>query len=145
MLYNPDNPVVQLCVKGIQKEYAGNFDQAAKLYREAWDLAADAFESFTAAHYMARIQNSVYDTLKWNLFAYQLATQVVQPDISEAFPSLCLNVAKSYEDVKQYPAAEEYYQLAERYSRHLKKDQYGNMIISGVKAGIERVKAVTSA
>ncbi|MES1249712.1 MAG: hypothetical protein ABUL46_03465, partial [Chitinophaga rupis] len=73
MHYLPFNPVVQLCVKGIGTEYGGAPEQA------------DAGEA-----------------LKWNLLALEYARKVDAAEVTSFLPSLYLNVAKSYEDLKDF-------------------------------------------
>ncbi|WP_246229603.1 hypothetical protein [Mucilaginibacter humi] len=35
MEFNPNNPIVQLCLQGMQSEEAGNFETAVQLFRQA--------------------------------------------------------------------------------------------------------------
>jgi hypothetical protein len=102
MLYDPSNPVVQLCVKGIETEYVGDLEKAHGLYREAWELAGTDLEFLTAAHYLARVQTDHAETLKWNLAALDYARKTDHPDTRAFYPSLYLNVGKSYEDLGDF-------------------------------------------
>src|SRR5690242_13741909 len=63
---DPDNPVVRLCVKGMECEFAGDFDGAAQAFQTAWDQSTDDFERCIAAHYVARHQKTPAGTLAWN-------------------------------------------------------------------------------
>ncbi len=140
MLYDPSNPVVQLCVKGIEIEYGGDLEKAHGLYREAWELAGTDLEFLTAAHYLARVQTDPGETLKWNLVALEYARKTDHPDTRAFYPSLYLNVGKSYEDLENFKKAYEYYLVAHNCSVELPDDGYGNMIRKGVLAGLERLK-----
>jgi rifampin ADP-ribosylating transferase len=99
-------------MQGMELENAGERLNAKALYTQAWEQAANPFEAFTAAHYLARIQQTPSDSLKWNLLALELAQKVEDPDISECFPSLYLNIAKSYDVNEQPDIAQEYYVMA---------------------------------
>lgn len=76
MLYDPENPVVQLCAKGIEIEYSGDLLMAGELYRRAWDEAMGPLDRSTAAHYIARVQETPEESLRWNLMALEQAEQV---------------------------------------------------------------------
>lgn len=140
MQFNPDNHVVKLCAKGMEMEGKGNIDAASKLFLQAWNEAENDFEKFTAAHYIARHQQSVEDKLKWDQKALQLALKLTDDTIKGAYPSLYLNIAKCYEDLNDFDNARKNYQLALSFSNHLLDDGYGKMIKSGIMSGIERVK-----
>lgn len=138
MQFDPNNPIVRLCAEGINRE-AENREEAQGLYRQAWSEATDAYGKFIAAHYLARVQPSVVDKLRWDETALTMALQTDNAEIEGAFPSLYLNIAKGYEDLNDLVNARRHYQLALSFSGQLKDDGYGNMIRSGIAAGIERV------
>ncbi len=139
MEFDPDNNVVKLCVEGMEMEGRGKPEEASKLFFQAWDEAANDFEKFTAAHYVARHQKSVTNKLKWDLIALELALQVNSDTIKGTFPSLYLNIAKCYEDLNDFDNAKKNYELALSYTNLLPGDGYGNMIKSGIMNGIERL------
>ncbi|PSL46498.1 hypothetical protein CLV51_103478 [Chitinophaga niastensis] len=143
MLYDPANPVVQLCVKGIETEYSGNLEKADTLYREAWELAKNDLEFLTSAHYLARVQSDPRESFRWNLLALEYATKTTDLDIIAFYPSLYLNVAKSYENLRSFADAYKYYLLAHDCIQDLPDDGYGIMIRKGIEAGQERLKEKT--
>jgi hypothetical protein len=143
MLYDPTNPVVQHCAKGIGIEHAGDLMAAGELYRQAWEKASCPPEACTAAHYLARVQNDPAESLRWNLFALEQAALVTGEDIDVIYPSLHLNVAHGYEqtgDPAHRAKALEHYILAERACDSLAADGYGRMIRKGVEAGLARMR-----
>ena len=146
MLYDPSNPVVLLCVKGIETEYAGNIEKADGLYREAWSLADTDLEKMTAAHYLARTRDNAAEALHWNLLALDHAGKIeaggtMAPEVAALYPSLHLNVAKSFEDGTNPEKAREHYLLAGQYTKDLPADGYGEMISKGIAAGLARIEA----
>ena len=65
MEFNPNNPVVKLCVQAMGMEEKGKHEDASKLFLQAWNEATNDFEKFIAAYYVARHQKNVSDKLKW--------------------------------------------------------------------------------
>lgn len=141
---DPSNKVVQLCSEGMSAEFEGKLNESEKLFNEAWELASNDFEAFIAAHYMARRQLKLEDKLKWNLESFYLANKIEGDGMKKYLPSLCLNVGKSYEEFGQITEATHYYRLGADYADSLKENSYGNMIKSGLTAGLQRVGAVVN-
>ena len=139
MEFDPDNPVVQLCVKGMNAEGEGKIEEAHELFQQAWDSATNNFEAFTAAHYLARNQKDPNDVLKWNLEALTLSDTIQDEGMKGQYPSLYLNVAKSYENLRNKEDAARYYQMAADSAEHLPAGKYTDMIRSGIGAGLKRV------
>lgn len=123
----------------MQLEGEGQPAEAAKLFYQAWNEASNEKEKFTAAHYVARHQNSIADKLEWDLIALQFALAIDSPEIKSVFPSLYLNIAKDLEDLGDLAKARENYHLALGYTLYLAEDGYGNMIKAGINKGIERL------
>jgi tetratricopeptide (TPR) repeat protein len=138
MQFDPTNKVIKLCAEGMQYEAEGKTDQAHKLFQQAWDIAENDFEAFTAAHYLARNQKDPNDALKWNLEALNRANAILDDDAKGHYPSLCLNVGKSYETLGNLKEANNYYQLAADYSTFLPPGKYGDMIRMGIGGGLKR-------
>ena len=53
---DPNNPIVLLCVNGIQAEQQGRMTDAHASYEQAWTNHSSDFEACIAAHYLARTQ-----------------------------------------------------------------------------------------
>ena len=138
MQFDTDNKVVQLCAQGMQNEAEGKIEAAHSLFQQAWDIAANDFEAFTAAHYLARNQKEPADVLKWNLEALNRAENIKGDEINGVYPSLYLNIGKSYETLNNNKDANNYYQLAADYSSSLPPGKYGDMIRMGIAAGLTR-------
>jgi len=139
MQFDQNNKIVKLCASGMSLEGEGKNEEALKLYQQAWDEAANDFEKFTSAHYIARHQKSVAEKLKWDETALQLALKINDEGVRETYPSLYLNIAKCFEDLNDPDNARKNYQLALSFTHLLPDDGYGNMIKNGIVKGIERV------
>jgi rifampin ADP-ribosylating transferase len=139
MQFDPANPVINCCTRGIYLEGEGKTGDAMALYQQAWELATNDFEKSTTAHYLARHQKSPADKLRWNRIALDLALNIKDKNVLTMYPSLYLNIAKCYEDMNEHEAAESHYRLALSCSEHLPDDGYGNMIRAGIENGLNRL------
>ncbi len=108
----PESEVMRLCVLGTRAEYAGRSDEAAEFYRQAWRAARDDYEACLAAHYVARIQDSPELALHWNEIALARAESSRDERVIPFFPSLYVNLGRSYELLGHMQQAEEFYQRA---------------------------------
>ena len=107
-----NNPVIQLCLAGTQAEFENRPEAARSAYRQAWDLAQDDYEACVAAHYVARLQSDPEVTLHWNQVALARAEAVRDERVRSFYPSLYLNLGKSFEVLGNHAEAEKYYALA---------------------------------
>src|SRR3954471_8959779 len=99
MEFDPRNNVIKLCVQGMGMEEKGNPEEASRIFLQAWSEAANDFEKFTAAYYVARHQKNDRDKLKWLETSLQFALKINDVTVKSAFPSLYSNIAKCYEDL----------------------------------------------
>jgi rifampin ADP-ribosylating transferase len=112
MEFNPNNHIVNLCLQGMNMEEDGKPEEAGRLFLQAWDKAANDFEKFLAAYFVARHQRNVSEKLKWTETAFQFALKINDDTVKSAFPSLCLNLARCYEDLGDSDNAKKNYELA---------------------------------
>ncbi len=141
MQFDPENKIVQLCAQGMTLEGEGKPDMAAQAFRRAWYEASNNLEKAIAAHYVARHQQGVTDKLKWDEQALFHALQTKDESVKEFFPSLYLNIGKCYEDLHDHNSAAVNYRLALSFADSLPDDGYGQMIRSGIRAGLQRLQA----
>lgn len=140
MQFDPENKINKLCIEGMDLESQGKNEEASMVFVQAWEQASDDKEKFTAAHYVARHQKSVADKLAWDEIALNLALKIKDDSVNGAFPSLYLNIAKGYEDLKDFEKAAKSYEIALSYTNFLHDDGYGKMIKGGIANGLERIK-----
>ncbi len=138
MHFDLNNKVIKLCAEGMSAELEGRIEAAQALFDEAWSLAENDFERFTAAHYVARNQKEPADVLKWHVKALKHAELVKDDGMKAQFPSLFLNVAKSYESMGGTVEANSYYKRAAAACEFLPAGSYGDMIRYGVNEGLKR-------
>ncbi len=112
MEFNPGNPVIKLCVQGIDMEEKGKPEDASQLFMQAWNEATNDFEKFTAAHYVARRQKDAADKLKWYQTALQFALKVNDDAVKGAFAGLYVHIAKCYEELGDADNAKKNRELA---------------------------------
>ncbi len=139
MNFDPNNNIVQLCVQGMSAEFEGDIAKAQTLFQEAWDSSSNDFEKFTSAHYLARNQESPHENLRWNLVALEYANAIKDDDAKTHYPSLLLNVARSYEVLEDNNNALKYFQKAAEIADSLPASQYGDVIRSGINEGLKRL------
>lgn len=142
MQFDPKNKVVKLCAEGMQAEAEGKIEEAHSLFQQAWDTAENDFEAFTAAHYLARNQKNPEDVLKWNLEALNRARAIKDEEAGTHYPSLYLNIGKSYENLDDIKSAKENYQLAADCSASLPPGKYSDMIRMGIAGGLKRTGTI---
>lgn len=99
MEFSPFNPVVKLCLQGMELEDKNQPEQAKEIFLQGWNEATNDFEKFLTAHYVARYQKTVSDKLHWLETVLQFALKVNNDAVNSALPSLYLNIAKCYEDL----------------------------------------------
>ena len=112
MEFNPNNPIVKLCLKGMELEEKGNPAEAGSVFLQAWNEATNDFEKFLAAHYVARQQKNVPDKLRWLETGLQLALKINNDAVKGAFTSLYENIAQCYEELNDQDKAKKNYELA---------------------------------
>ena len=116
MEFDPRNNVIKLCVQGMGMEDKGEAEEAKRLFLQAWDEAANGFEKFTAAYYVARHQGSVHDRLGWLETALRHALKINDVTVWAAFPALYSNIAKCYEELNDTENARKNQELAASFS-----------------------------
>ncbi|MBS1793295.1 MAG: NAD(+)--rifampin ADP-ribosyltransferase [Acidobacteria bacterium] len=99
MEFSPSNHVVKLCLQGIDLEGAGRPEEAAGFFLRAWNEAADDFEKFIAAYYVARHRPTAADRLEWYETSLRFALQIDDDAVRSAFPALYSNIARCFEEL----------------------------------------------
>lgn len=112
MEFSPFNPIIKLCLRGMEMDDKGKPDEALILFMQAWNKATNDFEKFLAAHYIARNQTTVADKLSWLETALQCAAKTNDAAVESAFPALYLNIAECYTNLGNDQKASENMDLA---------------------------------
>jgi len=137
---DPNNPVVKLCAQGIDVEMKGRRDEARALFLQAWELRQDDVDACIAAHYLARHQDTPGETLRWNELALTHALKASADSIRSFYPSLYLNLGKSYEDLGDTARARELYEQGERCIDDVPGGGYGDIVRQGLYNALLRVQ-----
>jgi hypothetical protein len=136
---DPNNPVVKLCAEGIAAELQGRKTEAAALYSQAWDAKKDEYEACIAAHYLARIQSTPQEALRWNEEALLCANAVDRDKVTDFYPSLHLNLGKCHEDLGNKDEAKRFYHLAAEGAAMLPEGRLTDVVRHGAAEGLKRV------
>ncbi len=139
MNLDPNNPVVRHCVSGLACESEHRFEDALASYMRAWNESNDDFERCIAAHYVARHQKTAADALAWNLEALSRAKGVEHSRVREFYPSLYLNLGKSYEEAGDQARARELYLQAAESLGAAPPGPHRDRVKDGVDRGLERL------
>lgn len=137
-MIDPENPVVRLCAEGIAAEGQGRHEDAVALYREAWAIHSDDYEACIAAHYLAREQESLQESLQWNQAALDHALMVDEERIAEFLPSLYLNLGWSHEVLGDPVKARACYLEGAARVAGLPAGAYTDVVCDGIARGLER-------
>lgn len=135
---NPTNPVVALCAAGMECE--GTPDEARALFERAWDARCDDYDASIAAHFLARLQPTPADTLRWNEVALRHAQAVPDGRAVDLMASLLLNVGDSYFAVGQYTAAATAAERAAECVVGLPADGYRELVERGIRRLQQRLR-----
>ena len=134
MIFDPDNPVVELCAAGMLVD--GEPAKALALFEQAWAARRDDFDAAIAAHFVARHQPTPRATLEWNERALEHADAVPDGRAAPLLPSLCLNLGESYRNAARYDEAE---LVAQRGLRALEQLPVDDGYTQFVRTGLERL------
>jgi hypothetical protein len=137
-----DSIVVRLCAAGMDID--GDAVAAGALFRQAWDARRDDYEASIAAHFLARHQPSLNDSLYWNGVAVERAEAVVDDRAKPLLASLYLNLADSYfrlGHVAKATIASEHGTAALRF---LPPDGYRDFVSGGLQRVCTRIAQAAS-
>jgi tetratricopeptide (TPR) repeat protein len=132
---------VQLCAAGISAEMAGKLEEALALYQQGWDARANDYDACIVAHYMARVQQTPEEVLRWNQESLRHAEAVSDGRVETFYPSLYLNMGKAHEDVGNKDEAKRFYGLAAEKAAVLPEGEYAKMVRRGIAQGLQRLSA----
>lgn len=113
MEFDPNNHIVQLCLQGMNFEEKNQPEEAMRLFLQAWSEAANDFEKYIAAYYVARNQQSVSAKLRWAEITLRHALKINSLTVNGVLPSLYLNIAKYYEELDDADNAKRNFELAQ--------------------------------
>lgn len=113
--FDPNNIVIKLCMIGMSLENSGNVEEASTMFHKAWNEATDDYERFIAAYYLARLQKSIADKLKWMKTSLQCALNINDDNVKSAYSTLYVNIAKCYEELCDSDNAKRNLELSNSY------------------------------
>ena len=115
--FDPNNNMIKLCMMRMSLEEKGQPEEAAALFRQAWDEAADDYERFIAAFHLSRQQKKMTDSLTWLQTSLRCAQNINDDDddVRSAYPTLYSKIAECYEAMGDVDQAKEYEDLSNSY------------------------------
>lgn len=133
--------MVRLCMEGIEAEAKGRFEDARKLFEQAWSACQDDYDACQAAHFLARHQDSPQATFEWNQEALNRANAVGDDRVQSFYSSLYLNPGHSYETLGDLAEAKRHYQMAAEQLDDVPEGQYKDMMRNGIARGLKRTES----
>ncbi|UNO40926.1 hypothetical protein [Streptomyces sp. MST-110588] len=137
---NPDNPVIRLCVQGMEAEAAGRGADAGELFRRAWDTAEDDYEACVAAHYLARHQLTPQDKLRWNQESLDRADLVGDERVRGFYASLHINMGQALQGLGEPAAAYAHFRQAAEHIEDVPAGDYGNWNRCAIAEGLRATR-----
>ena len=137
---DPDNPVIRLCVQGLEAESQQRYDDARALFELAWKSSSDNVEACIAAHYIARHQTNLDQALWWNQIALARADSVRDERVQSFYSSLHLNLGMAHEKVGQTAVAHHHYERAAAHLEHIADNEHRVLVEYGVSRGLKRTE-----
>ena len=112
MEFDPANPIIRLCILGIGSEANGRRQDAETSYRQAWSDAANDFEKYLSAFFVAKIQTSQRDKLDWFQTALRFAESSNSISARSAYSTLYRNMAGCYNELADPDNAKKFLEMA---------------------------------
>lgn len=119
MEFDPHNHIVQLCLQGMQMEMTGRPGEAKAIFENAWQEAANHFEKYLAAYYLAGHQDTAAGKLHWLEKTLALALEVNTVAVKTALPAIYSRIAACYQAMNNHEKANEYRALASSFTGKL--------------------------
>jgi hypothetical protein len=141
---DPENVIIQLCVKGVEAEAAFRHDEAQALFLHAWRSSSDDVEACIAAHYVARMQSDPQQSLWWNQIALARADAVRDGRARAFYASLHLNLGLAHEKLGQIAHARHHFQRAAASVAEIIESGHRVLVEYGITRGLERTQAAQS-
>jgi hypothetical protein len=123
----------------MRAEGEGRYADARALFEQAWATSQDDYEACIAAHFVARLQESLEDNLRWNQEALARADAVDDERVRDFYPSLYLNLGKSHEDLGNTAAARHFYARAAACAGELPDGPYTELVQKGIASAQKRI------
>lgn len=118
MEFSPFNPIVKLCLQGMELEAQNNLEKALNTYTQAWKEASNDLERYLSSYYIAKLHEDKHQKLSWLESTLSYALKANSSAVNTALPSLYQTLAKCYEASGELDKAREYraHSEAHRYS-----------------------------
>jgi len=137
---DPTNPVIRLCVQGVEAEQQQRLDDARAHYQNAWRASRNDVEACIAAHYIARSQTEAMQMLWWNQIALSRADSSHDEAVRPFYASLHLNLGLAHEKLGQVAAARHHYMRAVDTIDHVADPEQRRQVMRGIERGLSRTE-----
>ena len=134
---DPTNPVVALCAEGMA--VAGVPAEARRLFERAWAARRDDYDAAIAAHFLARVQPTAADALRWHAAAVRHAEAVPGGRAAAFLASLYLNLGDAQAGAGDTAAAAAAARRAAGHLAAVPPGGYRDLVALGIRRLAERL------
>ena len=138
------NPIIQLCVQGVEAESAARFQEARTYFEQAWRAASNDVEACIAAHYIARTQTDPQVALWWNQVALARADKVGDERVQPFYASLHLNLGMAHEKLGQVGIARLHFLRAAANVDDIADGEHRVLVEYCIARGLKRTESLPS-
>lgn len=146
--FNPNNPIIQLCMKGMILEEQGEDIEAIETFLHAYQQSENDFERFIAAYHVGIRQEDIAEQIKWLEKSLNFALAVNEVSVQSAYPTLYGKIAKAYELLGNEGKARDYAEEAHVYQGNPRDKgpfyhgtkaalQVGDLLVAGKNSNYE--------
>ena len=121
----------------------GTPDEARRLFEQAWAARRDDFDAAVAAHFLARHQATLAETLHWNTLAVRHAEEVLDGRAAELLASLYLNLGDAQARVGDVVTAAASARRAAAHLAALPPGGYRELVAFGIRRLEARVDSAS--
>ena len=135
------NPIIQLCMQGVEAESAARFTEACTYFEQAWRAATDDVEACIAAHYIARTKTDPYEALWWNQVALARADKHRdEPRVRAFYASLHVSLGMAHEKLGQIGIARLHFERASGSLGDIVDSEHRVLVEYCVARGLKRME-----
>lgn len=115
MKFDPNNPIIQLCMKGMALEEDGQAEQALETFHKAWEESQNDYEKFIAAYHLALRQEKIDQKIEWLDKSLSFAQKIKDENVESAYPTIYSHLADCYEERNDSESTEKYKKFSHSY------------------------------
>jgi len=118
MEFSPFNPIVRLCLQGMEAAEKNNTAEASEYFQKAWSEGSSDFDRYLAAYYVATLKTDSQEKLEWLTIAVEHAEKSGSESAKTAYASLHIAIAACYQHLGETAKSAYHADLAKKFKKH---------------------------